>query len=178
MKVLSILLKSLAVVIAVLAIVGLFLPSESKVSRSTEIAASADKVFGYLNDFRQFNRWSPWAKIDPNTQYQFDGPDQGVGAKFSWSSDNPHVGNGSQEITHSDPGKALRVHLEFDGQGSGNAGFDLEPAGSVTRVTWYFTTDWGRFNIPGRYMGLMMDKWVGSTYAEGLENLKQLVESE
>lgn len=43
--------------------------------------------------------------------------------------------------------------------------------------TWDFHTDWG-FNIPGRYMGLMMDKWVGPMYEKGLGNLKQLADNE
>jgi hypothetical protein len=42
-------------------------------------------------------------------------------------------------------------------------------------VTWMLDTDMGAGPI-GRWMGLMMDKWVGGDYETGLQNLKSLVE--
>jgi hypothetical protein len=44
-----------------------------------------------------------------------------------------------------------------------------------TRLTWSFDADFD--NMLGRYMGLMMDRWVGSDYVRGLERLKALAES-
>jgi carbon monoxide dehydrogenase subunit G len=177
MKFMKFLLTTIVGLVVTLVVVGIFLPSNSEVSRSTHINATPEKVFSYLNDFKQFNRWSPWARIDPDTQYQFHGPATGVGSKISWSSENQNVGSGSQEITLSLPNKELAVDLEFGGQGSGKAGYVLEPTNGATDITWNFKTEWG-FNILGRYMGLMMDDLVGTEYEKGLSNLKQLVESE
>jgi hypothetical protein len=59
--------------------------------------------------------------------------------------------------------------------GTALAAFDLVETDGKTTVTWGFTTDMG--NSPmGRWMGLMMDSWVGGDYETGLTNLKSLVE--
>ena len=177
MKLLKFIFKALLIGIVALGIIGFFLPSESNVSRSIEINDTPEKVFGYINDLRQFTRWSPWTNIDPDMVTEYSGAEKGVGARLAWRSDHPHVGNGTQEIILSSAPNSLVVHLEFDDQGGGDADFLLQPTNKGTKMTWRFHTDWG-YNIVGRYMGLMMDKWVGPMYAKGLDNLKQLAESE
>ena len=177
MKFLKILLKSLLLLIVVLAVVSLFLPSKSEVSRSVRIDAPPAEVFPYVNDFRQFNRWSPWFGIDPDTEYEFSGPASGVGAKLEWSSEDPNVGKGSQEIVASVEPERVDTRLEFDGQGDANAAFVLVPKEGGTQVTWQFDVEWG-YNPIGRYMGLMMDEMVGKSYEEGLQKLKLLAEGE
>lgn len=168
-------IKVLAVLILILLVVSLFLPSTSVVSREVEINAPPQKVFGYINSFRQFNRWSPWYGLDPDAKYAYEGPETGVGGIMRWSSEDPSVGSGTQEIIAVVPDKSVQTRLEFAGQGDAIAIWSLQPAGEGTHVTWSFETEWG-FNPIGRYMGLMMDKWVGEFYEKGLNNLKQLIE--
>ncbi len=47
------------------------LPSEGSFARSTTIKAPPETVFAELNSFQRFNQWSPWFKIDSNTQYKY-----------------------------------------------------------------------------------------------------------
>ena len=165
----------IALVILALA-VGLLLPSKTHIERSSEIHATPSAVFAYLNDFRKFNLWSPWAKLDPNTQYTFSGPDQGVGAKMVWQSEHSNVGSGQQQITVSAPDRRVQTALNFGDMGTAYATFDLVASGANTRVTWSFDQDNG-YNILGRYFGLMMNKFIGADYEQGLVNLKSVVES-
>ncbi len=165
----------IALVILALA-VGLLLPSKTHIERSSEIHATPSAVFAYLNDFHKFNLWSPWAKLDPNTQYTFSGPDQGVGAKMVWRSEHSNVGNGQQQIMISEPDRRVQTALNFGDMGTAYANFDLVATGANTRVTWSFDQDNG-YNILGRYFGLMMDKFIGKDYEQGLVNLKSVVES-
>ena len=60
-------LIGLAAVVAAVVIVGLLLPRSVHVERSTVIEAPPSVVFALVNDYRAFNRWSPWARIDPAT---------------------------------------------------------------------------------------------------------------
>ena len=177
MKLLKFIFKLLLLIIVVIIAVGFLLPASTSVSRSTEIKVSPDKLFTYVNDLRQFNRWSPWHGIDPEARYDFAGPDKGVGSKMSWSSEHPKVGSGTQEIIRSEPNSQVVTQLDFEGQGNAVATFQLDPVADSTRITWGFETDWGN-NLIWRYMGLMMDKWVGTEYEKGLAELKQLAESE
>ena len=53
----------------------------------------------------------------------------------------------------------------------------LRPEGDGTRVTWGLEADMGNAPV-GRYMGLIMDRWVGGDFEAGLARLKALVEAE
>ncbi|MHA1189824.1 MAG: SRPBCC family protein, partial [Alphaproteobacteria bacterium] len=154
-----------------------FLPGERSVARWIEIEAPPETVFPYVNDFRQFNRWSPWASRDPDTVYEFEGPSTGAGSIMKWDSAHPQVGTGRQEITATEPNSRVDTIIAFDGMGDATASFVLEPLGDTTKVSWHFNTQLG-MNPMWRYMGVMMDRWVGGDYEDGLANLKILVEAE
>ncbi len=176
MKIIKVLL-GIIVTLAVLFVAGgLLLPSEQHVERSIVIDAEPGNVFPLVNDFRQFNEWSPWATIDPEgTRYEFSGPSAGVGSTMSWSSEHPNVGSGAQEIIESRPDTMVKSKLTFEGFDTPSyATFTLEPADGGTRLTWAF--DANLDSMVGRYMGLMMEKWVGADYEKGLARLKDLAE--
>ena len=162
--------------IVVLTVIGFILPQQVEVERTVVIGAPAHKIYPLVNDFQQFNRWSPWAQKDPNTQYRFEGPESGVGAKMYWVSEHPQVGSGNQEIIESKPDAFVRTRLDFGVQGEAYAYFRLTPEADKTTLVWGFTTDFGT-NLVGRYMGLMFDSWIGADYEEGLSNLKRLAET-
>ena len=133
-------------------------------------------MFPELNSMRAFHAWSPWSDIDPQTQYTFEGPDQGVGSRMLWSSGNERVGQGSQEITESVPEREVVTRLQFGDQGSGVARFVLEPEGQATRVRWLFHTEFG-WDLFSRYVGLLLDSMIGVQYDKGLKSLQQRIES-
>lgn len=175
MSVLQKILVGLLAAVILLVLLGFFLPSAAHVERTTLIESSPATVFSLINGFRGFHRWSPWAERDPETEYKFEGPDFGVGAKMSWSSQNPQVGEGFQRIVVSEPFSRVENQLDFGTQGTAMAFFQLLPVESGTQVTWGFDTDFG-MNLVSRYLGLMFDKWIGSDYESGLANLKRLAE--
>ncbi len=175
MKIVKVLLGIVVALVVAILVVGQLLPSEQHVERSTVIDADPAAVFALINDFREFNRWSPWAEKDPQTEYEFSGPDSGVGSKMAWRSEDPNVGSGEQEIIESQPNTMVKTKLTFDGFDTPSyATFALEEAGNGTRVTWAF--DANLDNLVGRYMGLMMDRWVGADYENGLARLKEVAE--
>lgn len=178
MKLARRILVGLAGLIAILVVIGLFLPSSVHVERSILIAAPADKVYSVVSDFNRFNEWSPWYALDPDAEYEISGGGSGVGAQFSWASDNPNVGSGSQQIIALEENRLVQVKLDFGPQGTAAASFLLGPAAEgSTGVTWSMDTDFG-FDLVGRYVGLMFDSWVGGDYERGLASLKALIESE
>lgn len=162
------------VVVAAVA-VAYVLPRQVPVERSVVIAAPPEEVFPYLNSLQRAAEWSPWLGIDPEVQLAYEGPEEGVGNTLAWVSEHPNVGSGRQEITASEPNSRVESSLEFGDMGTAMAWFALEPEGTGTRVTWGMMADMG-MNPVGRWMGLMMDRWVGADYERGLANLKALVE--
>lgn len=171
-------LVGLAGLLTILVVIGLFLPDRAHVERSEVIAAPAGDVYAVVSGFDRFNEWSPWFALDPSAVYTVSNPGQGVGASFTWQSDEPGVGSGSQQIFEVAEDRLVRVKLDFGAQGLGEASYVLEPIDdSRTRVTWSMDTEFG-YDLIGRYVGLMLDKLVGADYEKGLANLKVLVESD
>lgn len=162
--------------ILLLIIVSFFLPREVAVARDIRIDAPAAQVFPHVNSLEATKGWSPWLHKDPSVQLNFTGPETGVGAAMTWASDHPSVGSGSQEIIASTENRSVTTALDFGDMGTATAQFTLDPEGDGTKVTWGFVTDTG-FNPMARWMGLMMDGWVGPDYEDGLARLKALVES-
>ncbi|MEN7550445.1 SRPBCC family protein [Rapidithrix thailandica] len=167
-------LKIILIIVVILAAVYVFLPGSSHVERSVMINSQPEKVYTVVNNMHRFNDWSPWAKIDPNTQYEFEGPESGEGAKMSWTSDHNEVGNGSQWIEKSVPNKEVVTMLTFDEGDPAKAKFLLEPTDEGTKVTWAFDAELTGFM---KIIGLGMDGFLGPMYEEGLNNLKNLVEN-
>jgi len=152
------------------------LPSKVHVERSTTIKAPATAVYELVSTFENFNRWSPWFKRDPKTKYTFTGTAGQVGSKMSWTSDHPKVGNGSQEMTALVPHTKVSTHLDFGGDGDGDASFLISESDGTTTITWTLDTDMGN-NPMGRLFGAFaFEGMIGPDYEEGLANLKTIAE--
>jgi hypothetical protein len=68
--------------------------------------------FAQVNDFHNWQEWSPWAKLDPNAKNSFEGPTSGEGAAFRWAG-NAEVGEGVMTITEAREPGLVRLKLEF-----------------------------------------------------------------
>ena len=102
--------------------------------------ATADVIFPYVSEFEKMNEWTPWALMDPDTQYVFSGP-EGVGRKVEWTSEDPNVGTGSQRILELRGDEYVKTHLDFGAMGTAVARFDLVETGGKTNLTWKKISD-------------------------------------
>ncbi|WHI52493.1 SRPBCC family protein [Microbulbifer sp. MLAF003] len=162
--------------LVLLLLAGYLFPREVSLERSVYIDKPPQAVFPYVNNFRKFNSWSPWRNIDPSMQYDYSGPEEGVGAEMSWRGENSKAGNGSQTITASTPNSMVRTKLAFGDGSTAEAEFKLQPEGEGTKITWAFMSDTGG-GPRERWMGLAVKKMVGESYEHGLSKLKNLLES-
>lgn len=169
----------LAVVVIGLVFVIAMQPSEFHIERSLAMKATPEAAFAQVNDFHKWDAWSPWLKVDPNAKHTYEGPDTGEGAIFRWAG-NDEVGEGSMTIQESKPHERIRIQLAFvkPMEDTATTDFRFEPQGDHTKVTW--TMD-GHNNFVAKALCLFvfdMDEMIGSKYAEGLANMKQVVESQ
>lgn len=166
----------LIVALAVIFVGGAFLlPKETAVARTVTMNAAPEVIFPYIANLRANQSWSPWLDRDPDVQLAFNDVPEGVGAAMSWQSEHPQVGSGNMIIIEAQDPRRLVTALDFGEMGTATAYFNLVAAEGGTAVTWGFTSDNGN-NPMFRWMGLMMDGWVGPDYEQGLNNLKKLVE--
>ncbi len=176
MAILKNIVIALVVLLGLLAGIGMLLPRQVHVERSIVIDAPRATIFALVDGYKQFNKWSPWAALDPDAKYTSEGPEFGVGAKQSWTGDPKKVGSGSQEIVEVKPMELVKSKLDLGPQGIASVQFALAAEASGTKVTWSLDSDLGAGPI-GRYFGLMMDGWIGPDYEKGLAGLKALAES-
>lgn len=168
---------TLAVLIVALFGIAFLLPDTVHVERSTRIDAPPASVYATVNSFEKFDRWSPWADLDPEMKVELSGPPSGVGARYAWHG-NAEAGSGTQEIIESTPDAKVRIRLDFDGfDQASSSTLSIAPDGSGSVVTWAFDSSVGS-DPTHRYFGLLMNKYVGDDYAKGLARLKTLVEGE
>lgn len=174
MKLLKWLLFVVLALAAVLVVGGLLLSPAFKVTRSTLVAAPADKVYALVAEPRRWNEWAAWNKRDPAMQITYSGPASGVGATWAWQSKSQ--GDGKMSFTAATPGQRVAYDLYFPDFGTTSTG-DLVfmPDGNGTRVTWTMNGDMGN-NPLYRWMTLFTDKMVGKDFDEGLASLKALAE--
>jgi hypothetical protein len=175
----SLLLKILLVIvglIVVFVVVVATRPAEYRVSRTATMASPASAVFSQVNDLQKFNSWSPWAKIDPNAKFNFEGPPSGKGAALAWTGNN-EVGEGKMTITESRPNELVRFRLDFYKPMSATceSEFTFKQEGNQTAVAWTMT---GRNNFIAKAMCMFMDmdKMVGGQFEQGLASMKAIVE--
>jgi hypothetical protein len=165
------------VVVMIFLIVVAMQPSEFRVARTAVIAAPAEVVFAQVNDFHNWEAWSPWAKLDPAAKNSFDGPASGAGAKFSWAG-NDKIGEGHMAITESHPSDLVRIKLDFikPMEGTSMTEFLFSAAGNQTAVTWSMT---GQHNFieKGFCLFMNLDKMVGGDFEKGLASMKSVAEA-
>lgn len=175
-------LKKILIAVAVL-IVGLLVliatrPGEYSVERSIAIAAPAAVPFGLVNDFHQWERWSPWDELDPDMERTFEGAQAGQGAIYGWSG-NDDVGKGRMTILSSRPTEAIDIELEFiePFASTSNTAFRFIEADGSTTVTWTMS---GENNFVGKAFSLFMDMdaMIGADFEKGLASMKAEAEAE
>ncbi|MHA3772414.1 SRPBCC family protein [Verrucomicrobiota bacterium sgz303538] len=171
-------LLSLAAILVVFSIIVALQPSDFRVTRSATIAAPPEVVFAQVNTLRNWEAWSPWAKVDPAMKQTYDGPPAGVGASYTWSGNND-VGEGRNTITESRPNELVGFKLDFERpfKGTNDVEFTFKPEGNQTVVTWAMT---GERNFFFKAIGLFMncDKICGDQFEKGLSQLKSVSEAE
>jgi uncharacterized protein YndB with AHSA1/START domain len=170
--------------LALAAIVVLFLgvaalqPSDFRVARTATISASPEAIFAQVNDFRQWEAWNPWGKIDPAMKVTYEGAPAGTGAIYTWAG-NSQVGEGRMTIAESNPNDLIRISMEFKKPFAGNniAEFTFKPEGNQTVVTWSMS---GKNNLMAKSIHLVMnmDKMIGGQFEKGLADMKAVVEAE
>src|ERR1700674_1092063 len=169
---------ALILIVIVLVAIAFALPRKYEVVRSIDIAASPDKVFEQINDPRNWAKWTVWNQRDPAMKIDYSGAASGEGAKWVWRSQSE--GNGEMEFTRSDAPKLLAYKLyfpDFDSRSTGELALVPAGIGNGTRLTWSNRGDLGN-NPMRRWMGLAMDKMVGSDFDAGLRNLQSLLEKQ
>jgi len=175
MKVLRPILIGVVGLVALVFIVGMLLPRHVHVERSLTMNVASDVAFEQVNNLKNWDNWSPWAKIDPNTKWVYSDNPSGKDAWYSWKSNHKNVGNGKLAIVESVANQSIATKIDFEGQGTGKGNWTFEKTDGGTKVTWGMESDMTN-NPIGKIMGLFMDGMLGPDFEKGLASMKAKVE--
>ena len=80
------------------------------------------------------------------------------------------------QITESNPSRHIDLAVNFNGL-DGTSYYEVVPSGSGSKVTWGFGFESGTSPLK-RWKGLLLDRYVGAEFNDGLAKLKDRIESE
>jgi effector-binding domain-containing protein len=161
-------------VIILLWVLACFLaPKNLDVKKEQSMKAPANMVYNLVSDLGSWEQWSSWNLKDTSMQVTYGDITKGLGAKSSWVSATQ--GSGTQEFIEVVAGEKIRSEMHFEGMSDANyASFFFEEKAGMTSVIW----DMDGADMPFliRPMNWYLESEVSKSYAEGLSNLKNLVE--
>lgn len=164
-----------AVLIAIVLIYAATKPDTFHVERSIDVKAPPEKLFALVNDFHQWEAWSPYNK-DPAMKKTYSGSASGKGAMYAWEG-NKDVGRGEITITDTTEPKeivmALHMIEPFEGRNHVVLSFDAKR--DATTVTWALE-DQHTYLLKIISTFLNLDRMIGKDFEVGLAKLKAAAE--
>jgi effector-binding domain-containing protein len=169
---------SLLIVVAVFVVIALFLPSRRFYTYSVETNRPISTVYDLFNGFSRFTDWNPILRYDKHAKTQITGPEMGKGAKFSYSSRQNAIGDGSWEIVDSVPNRMVKYRLTGPTRGQDKSmTIKLERTGQNNRnvkITQEYRVNYG-WDLLGRYAGMYVNRNIGDDVKRGLDKFGSLI---
>ncbi len=146
--------------------------------RNGFINAPPEKIYPYISQLQKGAEWSPYEKIDSNLKKMFYGTDGEVGAAMDFEGNN-QAGSGRLVVQKMLPNQSVEMKLIMTKpiRAENIVEYILTPEANGTRFTWAMHGDGGFF---GKLINVFIDceKLVADQFTVGINNLKQLVESQ
>ncbi|MNJ91268.1 Bacterial transcription activator, effector binding domain [compost metagenome] len=172
----------LKIAIAVIVVLVIFLgyvstrEGQFRYERSGVIAAPPEKIFPYLSNLKNGDKWSPYEKVDPNMKKTFAGNDGEVGSTMVFEG-NKDAGSGKLEILKIVPNELVEIKLTMTApmHAENIVEYRLTPEANGTKFSWSMSGDGG---FMGKLVNVFIDveKMVADQFSEGIANLKAHVE--
>lgn len=143
------------------------------VRKSVTIDAPQAKIRALIEDFNQWNRWSPWTIAEPECPIEISGEPGVIGHSMMW--DGEIIGSGRNTL-NSIAANEIAYDLAFfkPWKSEAEARFQFEDSGEQTKVTWCLSSSMPWFLF---FMIKTMKNWIGMDYERGLRMLKALAET-
>jgi uncharacterized protein YndB with AHSA1/START domain len=170
-------LLALLIVFVLAVVVGLVLPSHGHIERTVEVSSPVRQVFDSVDTFRRYPQWSGLRNFDPNVRMTLSGPESGPGAKVSWTSTSPKIGDGSLEITSTVPDDKVMIAVDNQWAGENKVyTVSLHPSanGKTLKITVAYDVDYG-WNLMSRYAGLYINGDPAAVIQSSLNNLSAML---
>lgn len=103
------------------------------IKRSRVIKAPVEVVFENVNDFKNWENWSPWFEMDPTIVTSYPDTTSGVGASYSWKGKD---GSGSMKTISAIPNKEIIQQVDFNSDSKPEVYWNFTKIDLGIEVTW------------------------------------------
>jgi len=160
--------------LALILIVGAFLPKKVEATATTEIEMSRDKVFYSIATFNERQLWDPWLEMEPEAKVEISVSDNYVGSEYNW--DGEKLGQGRMLVDSVAFPSLIKSSIWFrpDSDPAGVV-WNLEDLNGSTRASWTLVMESG--NPFMKIMNTLMKGSLLKSFNKGLENLKSHLET-
>lgn len=175
MNILFTILLSIAAIIVLLLIIGIFMKRDHFVKREIIISAPKQKVFDFIKLLKNQDQFNKHAMVEPDRIKDFKGTDGTVGYIYAWKG-GKSAGEGEKEIKSIVEGKSIETEIRFVKPMRVSAIIILDTesvSDNQTKVSW---SNSGRLKYPINIMIPMMEKSVIKGMDSSLANLKNILE--
>ena len=124
MKIIKRILLLLLVLVVGFLIYAAIQPSAYEISRTKTLKAPVEVVYNNVSDFKNWEEWLPWKEQDPTMKINYDAQTKGVGASYSWESEQ---GPGSMKMVETVPNESIANELDFGEMGSSKSTWKFNP---------------------------------------------------
>jgi len=161
----------LGLFLVALIIFSFFLPKEVTVTRNITVNAPIDRVFEQVNDLRNWEKWSPWKRMDPMMEMTFSNPPVGQGAFYKWVSKDKNLGSGTMTLAKVTNNEEIVTALHNEDWGDATSTFNFGHKGNEIEITWSMTNNLGIMPW-SKYFGLAMKGMLKKQFDQGLTGIK------
>jgi hypothetical protein len=178
MNTILIILSIIALLIAAICIIALFMSESYTIEREMAINQPKQVIFDYLKLTRNHANFNKWWMMDPNMRVDYRGTDGVAGMIAAWDSDAKGVGAGEQETVKVKEGLQLDYEIRFFKPFKAVCYATISTqslSGDQTMVKWLFK---GQRTFGMRIMHLLLNikKMLGKDLEISLTNLKAIME--
>lgn len=145
-----------------------------EVKKSIVINKQISDVYDFMSNFNNWNLWSPWLCLEPETKTVVSGQPKTVGHKHFW--EGKMIGSGDMTLVDLSDKKFIKIKLQFykPWKAQSDVCFTLEPEWGSTKVTWEMNATLPFFMF---FFKKMMAGFIGNDFNRGLSMLKQYLET-
>ncbi len=161
----------IGILFVALILFSFLLPREVNVSRNITIDAPMDRVFEQVNDLRNWEKWSPWKRMDPMMEMTFSNPPVGQGAFYKWVSEDKRMGTGTMTLATVTTNEQIVCALHSEDWGDTNSTFQFANKGKQIEVTWKMDSKVGVMPW-SKYFALAMKSEMKKQFDQGLKGIK------
>ena len=155
-------------------------PDHFSFERKAIVKAPPERVYPLISNFHEWQRWSPWEKLDPKMKRDYSGPDAGVGAVYAWDG-NGDAGQGKMTITQAAAPNQVKLNLDFikPFEACNQVTFDIAPLNEKeTQITWKMEGESQLFPCKVVSVFCSMNDMCGKDFDAGLASIKAISEKQ